>query len=554
MKRERMEFDVVVVGAGPAGLTAAIKLAQLSKEHQLSLSICVLDKASEIGGHIVSGSLVESRALDELLPNWHQADAVNAVHANTEALVYLHNQNRCTAVPNCFTPPSLKNPNSYLLSLSSLCRWLGEQAESLGVNVFAGFAAQDLLWGESQRVDGIITKDIGVNEKGEHKPNFQAGLELAAKYTIFSEGCRGHLGKKLIEHFALDKGCTAQHYALGIKEVWQLPEDATEFNEGSILHTIGWPLNESGTTGGGFLYHMANHQVSLGLIVDLSYHNTYLDPFMEFQKFKHHPIIARLLSQGERIAFGARAITKGGLYSLPKQSFPGGVVVGCDAGTLNPAKIKGVHCAIKSACLAAESIVEALKSDEQCDTPDYDKHFKNSWLYRELKQSQNFTGTIHKFGTLFGGALNFAEQRLLPLLPNGEPIWSIKAPKADYLHLRGKDRCHPIHYGKPDGVLSFDRPSSLYLSATQHVEDQPNHLHLTDHQLPISTHLSFFDEPSQRYCPAGVYEVIDKDNNPRFQINSANCLHCKTCDIKDPSQNIEWTPPESGGGPNYRNT
>jgi electron-transferring-flavoprotein dehydrogenase len=442
------------------------------------------------------------------------------------------------------------NESNYVISLANLCRWLAEQAESLGVEIFPGFAASSINYDASGSVTGITTSDMGLNKNGEPKPNFEAGIELKAQYTVFAEGCRGHLGKSLIQRFGLDSDTQPQHYALGLKEIWERPVES-KAQSGSVIHSAGWPLSESDTTGGGFLYHMENNQIAVGLIVDLNYRNPYLSPFDEFQRFKHHPAIAQHLQGAQRIAYGARAIAKGGLSSLPKQQFPGGVLIGCDAGTLNVAKIKGSHTAMKSGLLAAEAIVEAMAQSKQ--EPDYQRLFKYSWLYEELNDTRNFGANIHKFGSILGGALSTVEHNLWQPLVKKPLPWTVTDPSLDHEQLKPLQDCQPIEYQKPDGVLSFDKPSSVFLSGTLHEENQPCHLHLTYPHIPIDVHLEKFGEPSQHYCPAGVYEVIEIDGKPKFQINAANCVHCKTCDIKDPSQNITWKAPEGGGGPSYRN-
>ncbi|MBA5760826.1 electron transfer flavoprotein-ubiquinone oxidoreductase [Vibrio sp. 404] len=552
MERECMAFDVVIVGAGPAGLSAACRLAQLNQQQQGEpLSICVVEKGAEVGAHILSGAVFETRALDELFPDWQNMDAPLSASVQHDALLFLTNQFNHIRVPDFLTPTPLHNgPNNYVISLANLCRWLAHQAESLGVEIYPGFAASTINYDANGAVTGINTCDMGVDKVGNAKPNFEAGIELKAKYTVFAEGCRGHLGKELIQKFDLDNGKQPQHYALGLKEIWQLPDYAKD-QCGSVIHSLGWPLSETNSTGGGFLYHMENNQLSVGLIVDLNYSNPYLDPFAEFQRFKHHPAIKQYLQGAQCIAYGARAIAKGGLSSLPKQQFPGGVLIGCDAGTLNVAKIKGSHTAMKSGLLAAEAIFKAaaqLKPE-----PDYQDEFENSWLYNELRDTRNFGANIHKFGSLLGGALCTFEHNLWQPLVKKPLPWTITDQSFDHQQLQPIQECQPIAYQKPDGVFSFDKPSSVFLSGTQHEENQPCHLHLALPHIPIDVHLAKFDEPSQRYCPAGVYEIIEVEGKTRFQINAANCVHCKTCDIKDPSQNITWQAPEGGGGPNYQN-
>ncbi|WCP68875.1 electron transfer flavoprotein-ubiquinone oxidoreductase [Vibrio tubiashii] len=549
MERESMDFDVVIVGAGPAGLSAACRLAQLSQQQEKPLSICVVEKGPEVGAHILSGAAFETSALDELFPDWRELGAPVTTPVSQDEFLYLTTAQNHVQIPELFTPLAMRNSNqNYVISLSKLCRWLAEQAESLGVEVFPGFPAKEVCFDDNGAVTGIITVDMGLDKNGEQKNTFQAGIQLNAKQTIFAEGARGSLGKSLIKHFNLDRDCQPQHYALGIKEVWTLPEGDERYSPGLVVHSTGWPLSESDSTGGGFLYHLEDNLIAVGLITDLNYHNPYLSPFDEFQRLKHHPRFVHFLQGAERIAYGARAIAKGGLLSLPKQQFAGGLLIGCDAGTLNSAKIKGCHTAMKSGLLAAQAAFDAIEKDQM--EADYQALFLDSWLYQELNQTRNFPGTIHKYGSLLGGALSLLEQNVWHKLTNGQSSWDISDQQADYVAMHELSRCKPIHYAKPDGVLSFDKTSSVFLSSTFHEENQPCHLLLADQQLPVTHHTTLFDEPSQRYCPAGVYEIIEVEGQRKLQINAANCLHCKTCDIKDPSQNITWVPPE-GGGPNY---
>lgn len=550
VERDSMEFDVVIVGAGPSGLAAACRLMQLVEESGQELTVCVVEKGSEVGAHILSGAVFEPRALYELFPDWKERDAPLTVPASRDEVYLLKDSERAYKLPSALVPKSMHNTSgsntSYIISASNLCRWLAEQAEKLGVEIFPGFAAQDTIV-EGGVVKGILIGDMGLGSDGEPQDDHVPGMELRAKYTLFGEGARGHLGKRLIQDYRLDEGRDPQHYGIGLKELWDVSPEKHE--PGLVLHGAGWPLDKD-TNGGWFLYHAENQQVVVGLIVDLSYSNPWLSPFDEFQRMKHHPILRKHLEGGKRAAYGARAITKGGLNSLPKMVFPGGVLIGCDAGTLNFAKIKGLHTAMKSGLVAAEAVFGALVEGDKGgqELSSFNEKWESSWAYAELKENASFGPAIHKYGTYLGGAYNFANQLLSGKLPN------IYDRNPDYAVLKPASAAEKISYPKPDGKLSFDKLSSVFLSNTNHEESQPSHLKLSDPEIPIRDNLLMYGEPAQRYCPAGVYEVNEgEDGKPFFKINFQNCVHCKTCDIKDPSQNITWVPPEGGGGPNYPN-
>ncbi|WP_053981786.1 electron transfer flavoprotein-ubiquinone oxidoreductase [Marinagarivorans algicola] len=542
-ERESMPYDVVIIGAGPSGLSTACRLKQLDPE----LSVCVLEKGSEVGAHILSGAVIEPRALEELFPNWQELGAPLSTPV-TEDKILLLQKNSAKAIPAFLAPKTLNNHGNYIVSLGNVCRFLAEQAEELGVEIFPGFAASEILYNEQGAVMGVATGDMGIGKNGEQKSSYAQGMELHAKFTVFAEGCRGHLGKELISRFELDKGKEPQHYGLGIKELWQV--DPSKAKQGLVVHTAGWPLNEHGANGGGFLYHLEGNQVVVGLVTDLSYSNPHLSPFDEFQRYKHHPEIAQYLEGGERIAYGARAITKGGLQAQPTMHFAGGLLVGDDAGTLNFAKIKGSHTAMKSGLVAAEVLHSALTAQkEHCDLPEYASAYKASWAYEELHAQRNFGPAQHKWGNILGSAYAFIDINIF----GGKLPWTLSDPIPDHATLKKASEVPAITYPKPDGKLSFDKLSSVFLSNTNHEEDQPGHLKLADSSIPIARNLPEFDEPAQRYCPAGVYEIVGEGADKCLQINAQNCVHCKTCDIKDPAQNITWVVPEGGGGPNYPN-
>jgi electron-transferring-flavoprotein dehydrogenase len=543
-----MEFDVVVVGAGPAGLSAAIKLSQLAQQQEQEISICVVEKGSEVGAHILSGAVLETSALDELLPDWQSMGSPLTTEVKEDVFYYYTSGKSAFQIPNLFLPAPVHNDGNYIVSMGNVCRWLAEQAENMGIEVYPGFAAAEVLFNDDGSVKGVATGDMGISAEGEQKDSYMPGMELHAKYTLFAEGCRGHLGKQLIEHFGLDEGKDPQHYGIGIKEVWQIKPELHE--EGKVIHGLGWPLAQSGSSGGAFMYHAENNEVYIGLITDLNYSNPHVSPFEEFQRWKTHPKTAQYLEGAERLAYGARALAKGGLNSLPKMNFPGGLIIGCDAGTLNAVKIKGNHTAMKSGILAAEEVAAALMSDSPAaDLTNFEARISASWLGKELKSSRNFAGYMHTFGALIGSAAVWFDQTIM----RGNMPFTLRDRKPDHACLKPAAESKKIDYPKPDNVLTFDRLSSVFLSNTNHEEDQPCHLQLMDTAVPIQVNLPMYDEPAQRYCPAGVYEVITDGDEPRFQINAQNCVHCKTCDIKDPSQNIRWVTPEGLGGPNYPN-
>ena len=544
MERESMPFDVVIVGAGPAGLATAIRLKQLAPDRE----VCVLEKGSEIGAHILSGAVLESRALDELIPDWKDKGAPITTPVSEERFYFLTGSSGF-GLPGLFLPPPMRNRGNHIISLGSLCRWLGEQAKVLGVEIYPGFAATETLYDEDGGVKGVATGDMGIAKSGEPGPNYQPGIELHGRVTVFAEGCRGSLGKQLIAHFEL-AGDQPQTYGIGLKELWEI--DPAKHRPGLIIHTAGWPL-DSKTYGGSFLYHLEDNLVSVGFVVGLNYANPYLSPYEELQRFKTHPKVRRVFEGGRRVAYGARALNEGGAQCLTKLAFPGGVLVGCEAGTLNMAKIKGTHTAMKSGMLAAEAIFEAFETgtDEEAGplTLDgYAEAFRQSWAWDELYRARNVRPAF-EWG-LWGGTLYTGIDQLLL---RGRAPWTLRHTHTDHAATRPAKNFKPIAYPKADGTLTFDRLTNVSFSATNHEENQPSHLKLADEAVPIATNLTTYAALEERYCPAGVYEIVDEDGEQRLQINAQNCLHCKTCDIKDPIQNITWTVPEGGGGPNYPN-
>ena len=548
-ERESMAYDVVIVGGGPAGLAAAIRFKQLGQEQGHEVSVCVLEKGSEIGAHILSGAVVDPKALDELIPDWRDRDCPMAQVPVTENHHWVLTKGKKIEFPHFLLPPFMNNEGCYTGSLGNLCRWLAGQAEGVGVEIFPGFAAAEVLFNDDGSVKGVATGDMGVRRDGTHGPAYQPGMELHAKYTFFAEGVRGHLSKQLIRHFELAKDSDPQVYAIGVKELWDI--DPAKHVPGKVIHTQGWPLTDA--TGGGFLYHQANNQVALGFVTALAYKNPYLEPFQEMQRWKLHPAIREILEGGRRVSYGARAINEGGLQSVPKLTFPGGALIGCSAGFVNVPRIKGSHTAMKTGLMAAEAAFAAVKggSEGRDELTAYTAAYEASWVRKELETVRNAEPSVAKFGAFFGtlySGIDLWAHHLGLKLP-----WTFKH-HPDNEQLWRKDHVHPIEYPKPDGVITFDKLSSVFLSNTNHEEDQPIHLTLKDADVPITVNLALYDAPEQRYCPAGVYEIVGREEgNPRLQINAQNCVHCKTCDIKDPTQNINWVVPEGGGGPNYPN-
>ena len=533
-----MEYDVVIVGAGPAGLSTSIKLKQINPD----INVCILEKGSEVGAHILSGNVFETRALDELIPDWKSLNAPIKTKVKKEKFLFL-GKTSSLSWPTWLLPNVQKNHKNYIISLANLCRWLAEQAESLGVEIFPGFAASKIIYDDKDKIIGVQTGDMGINKEGDKKDNFEPGLNIMAKVTVFSEGCRGHLGKEVISKYELDKNKSPQQYGIGFKEIWEIPKD--QHDEGLVMHTAGWPLDYS-TYGGSFCYHAEKNQVFIGYVIGLDYQNPYLSPYDEFQKFKTHPAISKVLKNGKRISYGARALIEGGLQSLPKMHMPGALLIGCDAGTLNMPKIKGSHTAMKSGMIAAEVINEHIFNNVALS--EYENKFKNSWVYNELYKARNVKPSFQWSllpAILFTGIDQIIFRGYLP--------FTLKHSHPDHESLIPAYKAKKIYYPKYDGKLTFDKTSSVYLTGTNHEDDQPVHLQLKDPELPIKYTLDKYDEPAQRYCPAGVYEVQYENELPKFVINSQNCIHCKTCDIKEPSQNITWVVPEGGGGPKYGN-
>ena len=546
IKRERMDYDLVVVGAGPSGLSAAINFKKLCKKNHKDFSVCVVEKGSEVGAHILSGAVLQPTALDELFEDWRKSEEcpANKVPVKKESLKYL-TSDKSFNIPNIFIPSAMHNKGNFIISLGNLCKWMASEAEKLGIEIYPGFAATEAII-EDDKLKGIITGDLGISKEGTPTENHQPGIEIRGKFTLFAEGCRGNIGKNLIKNFDLGKNSQHQTYGIGLKELWEVNEEKS--NPGEIFHTIGWPLDND-TYGGSFLYHLDKNLVSVGFVIGLDYKNPYLSPYEEFQRLKTHPKVRGIFEGGRRISYGARALNEGGLQSLPNLSFPGGALLGCDAGTLNTPKIKGTHTAMKSGIIAGEEVFESLSKDSKnFELINFNTKFLKSWAGKELKEARNVRPSF-KYGLKVGMLLTGIDQIIL----RGKAPWTIKHAEPDHESLKKKDESMKINYPRHDGILTFDRLTNVSFSSTYHEENQPCHLKIIDKNLPISNNYELYDSPEQRYCPAGVYEILNENNIPRLQINSQNCIHCKTCDIKDPKQNIMWVAPEGGGGPNYTN-
>jgi electron-transferring-flavoprotein dehydrogenase len=543
MTREKMNYDLLIVGAGPSGLAAAIKFKKMCIENNKDYSVCIVEKGSEVGAHILSGAILQPTAMDELFDDWRDnAECPVKVEVKKESIKFMTN-NKSFNIPNFLIPPVMHNKGNFIISLGSLCKWLGNEAEKLGVEIYPGFAASDIVI-DNGILKGIVTGDLGVDIQGNPGQNYQAGIEIHSKFTLFAEGCRGHLGKKLMSQFDLRRKAQHQTYGIGLKELWEVkPENS---KPGNVMHSIGWPLDQE-TYGGSFLYHLDKNLISLGFVIGLDYKNPYLSPYEEFQRFKMHPSIKPLLDDGRRVSYGARALNEGGWQSLPKLSFPGGSLIGCEAGTLNTPKIKGTHTAMKSGIVASENVFRKLEQNlEGIELEDFQSEFNNSWAGKELKAARNVRPSF-KYGLKLGTILTGIDQIIL----RGKAPWTLKHGEPDHCSLQEKTKAKKIDYPKPDGKITFDRLTNVSFSSTYHEENQPVHLKISDEKIPIDTNLALYDSPEQRYCPAGVYEIVNDEGLDRLQINAQNCIHCKTCDIKDPSQNINWITPEGGGGPNY---